>query len=156
MNRLRLAWIMSGLVVLLVVSFINSNVGAVDDFQRHKEKRFRDADVEGPYAFSFDGTVIGIGPIAATGVVIADGRGNITSGVRTLNFNGFVAQQTFTCKYAVNPDGTGSADCALDNPLPGAPAVETFDFALEKKARAFRLIGTTPGFTVLGSGAKQH
>jgi hypothetical protein len=155
MNRLRLALIMSGLMPL-VVGFIDSNAGAIDDTQRHKGRMFRDADVEGPYAFSFDGTLIGVGPIAATGVVVADGKGNITSGVRTLNVNGLVAQQTFTCKYSVNPDGTGSADCAVDNPLPGAPGVETFDFALEDKARAFRLVGTTPGFTVLGSGAKQH
>jgi len=156
MNRLRLALIMSGLITLLVVGFIDSNAGAIDDTQRHNGRMFRDADVEGSYAFSFDGTLIGVGPIAATGVVVADGKGNITSGVRTLNVNGVVAQQTFTCTYSVNPDGTGSADCALDNPLPGAPSVETFDFALEDKARAFRLVGTTDGFTVLGSGAKQH
>jgi hypothetical protein len=87
---------------------------------------------------------------------VADGKGNITSGVRTININGFVAQQTFTCEYSVNPDGTGSAVCLLDNPLPGAPAVETFDFALERRARAFRLLGTTAGITVLGSGAKQQ
>jgi hypothetical protein len=156
MNRLRLPLIMSGLMTLLVVGFTNSNAGAIDDFQRHKGKTFRDADVEGAYAFSFDGTVIGVGPVAATGVVVADGKGNITSGVRSLNFNGFIAQQTFTCKYTVNPDGTGSAVCPLDNPLPGAPDVETFDFALEDRARAFRLLGTTAGITVLGSGAKQH
>lgn len=154
MNRLRLTLILTGLT--LVVGLVNSTATTNDGPQRDKGKTFRNADVEGPYAFSFDGTVIGVGPIAAAGVVVADGRGHITSGVRTLNFNGFVAQQTFTCKYSVNPDGTGSADCALDNPLPAAPAVETFDFALEKKARAFRLIGTTAGFTVLGSGAKQH
>ena len=156
MNRLRVALIMSGLITPLVVGFIDSNAGAIDDTQRHKGRMFRDADVEGPYAFSFDGTVIGAGPVAATGVVVADGRGNITSGVRTLNVNGFVAQQTFTCKYSVNPDGTGSAVCPLDNPLPGAPTVETFDFALEDRARAFRLLGTTAGITVLGSGAKQQ
>jgi hypothetical protein len=156
MNRLRLALIMTGLITPLVVGFIDSDAGAIDDTQRHKEKMFRDADVEGPYAFSFDGTVIGTGPVAATGVVVADGKGNITSGVRTLNVNGFVAQQTFACEYSVNPDGTGSAVCLLDNPLPGAPAVETFDFALERRARAFRLLGTTAGITVLGSGAKQR
>lgn len=88
--------------------------------------------------------------------MVSDGRGNITSGVRTLNLNGTVAQQTFTCTYSVNPDGTGSAVCPLDTPLPGAPAVETFDFALEDRGRAFRLLGTTAGITVLGSGAKQQ
>jgi hypothetical protein len=156
MNSLRLTLIVSGLITPLIVGFIDSNAGAIDDTQRHKGKTFRDADVEGPYAFSFDGTVIGAGPVAATGVVVADGKGNITSGVRTININGFVAQQTFTCEYSVNPDGTGSAVCLLDNPLPGAPAVETFDFALERRARAFRLLGTTAGITVLGSGAKQQ
>jgi hypothetical protein len=156
MNSLRLALIVSGLITAVIVGVSDSNAGASEDSQRHKERIFRDADVEGPYAFSFDGAVIEAGPVAATGVVVADGKGNITSGVRTLNFNGFVAQQTFTCKYSVNPDGTGSAICPLDNPLPGAPTVETFDFALEKRARAFRLLGTTAGITVLGSGAKQH
>jgi hypothetical protein len=156
MKRLRLALLASALITPLVVGLINSGAGAMDGSQSHRGKTFRDADVEGPYAFSFDGTVIGAGPVAATGVVVADGKGNITSGVRSLNFNGFVAQQTFTCTYSVNPDGTGSASCLLNNPLPGAPEVETFDFALEKKARAFRLLGTTVGFTILGSGAKQR
>jgi hypothetical protein len=155
-KRLGLALLVSGLITPFVAGLINSNAGAMDDSQSHREKTFRDADVEGPYAFSFDGTVIGVGPVAATGVVVADGKGNITSGVRSLNFNGSVAQQTFTCTYSVNPDGTGSAICLLDNPLQGAPDVETFDFALEKKARAFRLLGTTAGFTVLGSGTKQR
>jgi hypothetical protein len=156
MNQLWLALIVSGLITPLVVGLINSNAGTIDDSRRHSGKIFQDADVEGPYAFSFEGTVIGAGPVAATGVVVADGKGNITSGVRTLNFNGFVAQQTFSCKYSVNPDGTGSAVCPVDNPLPKAPEVETFDFALENRAKAFRLLGTTAGFTLLGSGAKQH
>lgn len=156
MNRLRLALIVSGLITPLVVGLINSSGGTNDGPQRHKGRIFRDADVEGPYAFSFDGTVIGAGPIAATGVLVADGRGHITSGVRTLNVNGSVAQQTFTCTYSVNPDGTGSAVCPVDDPQPGAPVVETFDFALEDGAKAFRLVGTTAGITVLGSGAKQH
>ena len=156
MNRLRLALLICGLIKPFVVGLIDSNAGTIDSLQIDKGRTFRDSDVEGPYAFSFDGTVIGAGPVAATGVVVADGKGNITSGVRTLNFNGVVAQQTFTCTYSVNPDGTGSALCPLDTPLPGAPAVETFDFALEDRARAFRLLGTTPGITVLGSGAKQR
>jgi hypothetical protein len=96
MNRLRLALLVSGLITPFIVGLINSNAGTIDSLQRDKGRTFRDSDVEGPYAFSFDGTVIGAGPVAATGVVVADGRGNITSGIRTLNFNGTVAQQTFT------------------------------------------------------------
>lgn len=156
MNRLRLAVLVCGVITSFIVGLINSNAGTIDDVQRDKGRTFRDSDVEGPYAFSFDGTVIGAGPVAATGVVVADGKGNITSGVRTLNINGAVVQQTFTCTYSVNPDGTGSAVCPLDTALLGAPDVETFDFVLEDRARAFRLLGTTAGITVLGSGAKQR
>jgi hypothetical protein len=155
MNQSRLAFLVSGLFTILVVGVCNSNAATKDDPQTAKERTFRDADVKGSYAFSFDGTAIGAGPVAASGVVVADGRGNITSGVRTLNFAGTVAQQTFTCTYSVDPNGTGSAVCPLEDPLPGAPAVETFDFVLEDKGRAFRLLGTTAGFTVLGSGVKQ-
>ena len=75
--------------------------------------------------------------------------------MRTVNVNGTAVQQTFTCTYFVNPNGTGSASCSLDNPLPGAPTVETFDFVLEDAGRTFRLIGTTAGITVVGGGTKQ-
>ena len=51
----------------------------------------------------------------------------------------------------MNPDGTGSAECPLDDPLPDFPATEMFDFVLEQHARAFRLVGTTPGVVVLGA-----
>jgi hypothetical protein len=55
----------------------------------------------------------------------------------------------------VNRNGTGSADCSVANPLPGAPSLETFDFALEDGGRAFRLISTTPGFTAVGAGKRE-
>ena len=51
MNPLRLALIVSGLITPLIVGFIHSNAGATDDTQRHKVRIFRDADVEGAYAF---------------------------------------------------------------------------------------------------------
>ena len=110
MNRLRLALLASGLIMPLAVGLIASNAVASDHSEiGGRGKIFTDADVRGSYAFSFQGTIIGVGPAAAAGVVIADGRGNITSGVRTLNVNGFAIRQTFTCSYSVNPDGTGSA-----------------------------------------------
>jgi hypothetical protein len=55
----------------------------------------------------------------------------------------------------VNAKGTGSAVCPLDNPAPGFPPVETFDFVLEEKGKALRFVGTTPGIVVLGSSARQ-
>lgn len=118
-------------------------------------KAFTVKDVKGSYAFSFQGEVIGLGPVAAAGVIRADGRGNITEAVRTISVNGAPVVETFTCTITVNRDGTGAAECPLDDPLPGFPIEETFDFALEDNAKGFRLVGTTPGIVVVGSGRRQ-
>ncbi len=119
------------------------------------DKGFSVQDLRGNYGFSFQGQIVGFGPVAAVGSMSADGEGNITEAVRTISINGVHVTETFTCTLTVNPDGTGSAVCPLDNPAPGAPAVETFDFVLEDKARAFRIVGTTPGIVVVGSGREQ-
>jgi hypothetical protein len=155
MNRQRIVSLMLGLATLLAVGIVITQAGLNDPNQVIiKPRIFTEIDVRGAYAFSFEGTVIQLGPIAAAGVVVADGTGSIIDAVRTVNVNGTSVQQTFTCTYSVNPNGTGSADCPLANPLPGAPIAETFDFVLEDAGRAFRLIGTTPGITVIGSGTR--
>ena len=118
-------------------------------------KEFSVADIKGSYGFSFDGELVGVAPVAATGAFSADGKGNITSAVRTISVGGVPLTETFTCTLTVNPNGTGSAVCPLDQPTPGFPAVETFDFVLEDNKKAFRMVGTTPGAVVLGAGRKQ-
>ena len=164
MNGQRIVSLMLGMTTLLAVALDMPQAASNDPTQVViKPRTFTEMDVRGAYAFSFEGTVIQLGPavamvaapIAAAGVVVADGTGNIIDAVRTLNVNGTAVKQTFTCIYSVNPNGTGSATCALANPLPGAPLAETFDFVLEDAGRAFRLIGTTPGITVAGSGTRQ-
>jgi hypothetical protein len=156
MNRLRILSFVFGLITPYAVGIVTSHAATNDATEIvNRGRNFTEADVRGAYAFSFQGTVIELGPFAATGVVVADGKGNIINAVRTLNVNGIAVQQTFTCTYSVNPNGTGSADCSVANPLPGAPSLETFDFALEDGGRAFRLISTTPGFTAVGAGKKQ-
>lgn len=119
------------------------------------DKVFSEKSVRGSYGFSFQGEIIGVGPVAAIGVLESDGNGNIDPASRTININGVPIQQTFTCTYFVYPEGTGSAVCPLDDPPPGAPAVETFDFVLVNKAKGFQFAGTTPGIVVLGTGTKQ-
>jgi hypothetical protein len=127
--------------------------GVID--QALADRSFSERDVRGPYGFSFEGEIVDVGPVAAVGRFDADGRGNVTNAVRTLSVNGITVIQTFHCTLSVNPDGTGSAECPLDDPLPDFPATETFDFVLEHHARAFRLVGTTPGLVVLGGGQRQ-
>lgn len=120
------------------------------------DRSFSERDVRGPYSFSFHGEIVNVGPVAAIGRLDADGQGNITDAVRTLVVNAEIVVQTFRCTISVNPDGTGSAECPLDDdPLPGFPQTETFDFVLEQHARAFRLVGTTPGVVVSGGGRRQ-
>ena len=119
------------------------------------DKRFTVGDIKGRYAFSFQGQIIGVGPAAATGAMRADGKGAITEAVRTITLNGVPQTETFTCTLVVDPNGTGSAICPLDDPAPGFPAVETFDFALEQNGKGFRFVSTTPGVVVLGTGKTQ-
>ncbi len=119
------------------------------------DKIFTVRDVKGRYVFSFQGELVGAAIIAATGVLNADGRGKITDGVRMITVNGFPSTQTFTCTFVVHPNGTGSADCPSDNPAPGFPPVETYDFVLHDNGKGFRFIGTTAGTVVLGTGKRQ-
>ena len=138
------------LAFFCLLSFISTPLGSA-----LADKGFSVKDVRGNYGFSFQGQIVGVGPVAAVGLITADGKGNITEAVRTISINGVPVTQTFTCSITVESDGTGSAVCPLDDPLPGAPPVETFDFVLEDKARAFRLVGTTPNILGLGSGSEQ-
>jgi hypothetical protein len=138
------------LVFVCILSFLCTPLGSA-----LADKGFSDKDVRGNYGFSFQGQIVGVGPVAAVGRITADGEGNVTEAVRTISINGVPITETFTCTLTVNSDGTGSAVCPLDAPAPGASPVETFDFVLEDKSRAFRLIGTTPGIVVVGSGREQ-
>ncbi|MDH3638126.1 MAG: hypothetical protein OES09_06630, partial [Gammaproteobacteria bacterium] len=91
----------------------------------------------------------------ATGRMRSDGNGKIPEAMRTISVNGVSQTETFTCTLTIDANGTGAAVCRLNNPAPGFPAVETFDFVLEDKGRSFRFIGTPPGIVVLESGLRQ-
>ena len=115
------------------------------------EKGFTTKDIKkGSYAFSFDGQIITVGPVAATGIMVSDGHGNVTEAVRTISVSGVPATQTFTCTYSVNRNGTGSAVCTVDD-----GSVETWDLVVENRARTLRFVSTTPGVVALGVVNKQ-
>ena len=138
------------MVAVIITTMISSSA------QADGRRGFSVKDVKGDYAFYFDGQIVGVGQVAATGAFHADGRGNVTRAVHTISVLGYSRTETFTCTIAVNPNGTGSANCPLDNPAAGAPPEETFDFVLEDNAKAFRMVGTTEGFVVLGGGRRQQ
>jgi len=63
----------------------------------------------GKWAFTDNGTVIGVGPRTAVGVFTLDGKGNLLYGAATSSLNGSVANETFYGTYVVNSDCTGTA-----------------------------------------------
>ena len=81
------------------------------------DEGFTKRDFMGVYAFHLDGVLTSPGtPMvtaydAAVGRFTADGAGNITQGTRSVNANGKNFEETFTCTYNINPDGTGKANC---------------------------------------------
>lgn len=137
---------------------VSGVVNADSDNNKHDSdsNKYSVADVKGTYSFSFDGQVVGVAPVAAIGAIHADGKGNITKAVRTISVGGLAISQTFTCTLIVRADGMGSATCPLHNPAHGFPPVETFNFVIEDDGNAFRMVGTTAGIVVSGSGRRQR
>jgi len=63
------------------------------------------ATLAGKWGFTGTGSLIGIGPVAATGIAAFDGKGNV-SGSQTRSVNGDVADENFAGTYTVNSDCT--------------------------------------------------
>jgi hypothetical protein len=81
--------------------------------QQDPNASFNSAALNGSYSFLLAGSATG-GPIATVGNFVADGNGNVTSGVLDENLNGvpvssvFQAATSNTEKYTVNPNGQGT------------------------------------------------
>jgi len=137
-------------VVFLLAASAGSNAVA--------HRGFDLADVRGRYLFSFDGEIVGAGPVplpvAASGYLVADGNGSIYEARRTISSPFGVVTEAFTCTLTlmVDADGMGSAECELDEAQSGMPSIETFDFVITRDRQSFRFVGTTPGLVVSGSG----
>ena len=125
-------------------------------FALAKDKNGYDlADIRGTYGFKVHGEIIGVGPLVITGYLKMDGNGNIPEAVRTVSVNGLANTQTFTCTFDINPNGTGSVVCPIDNPAPGFPPYETFDFVFWDDTDGFYVVTTLDGVTAVGEGRKQ-
>ena len=147
-----MTWRLGTVVLTLAIAcLMPPNVEAGDG------KSFSLRDVDGPTAFDFDGFVphpiTGIRePAASSGRFIADGRGRLTDGVRTLVIGDFpVLRQTFVCSYVVNPNGTGNADCVVDGVFN-----ETFDFVIVERKKEAYFTSTSPNTILRGRTKRQH
>jgi hypothetical protein len=65
------------------------------------------AGAVGNYGFSDSGTIVGVGPRAAVGLLSFNAAGQIKGQV-TASLNGGISQTTLSGTYTVNPDCTGT------------------------------------------------
>lgn len=71
------------------------------------------AGAAGNWAFTDSGTVIGVGPRTAVGVLTFDGKGNLLNGIATSSLNGSVADETFSGTYTVSSNCTGTLSAGI-------------------------------------------
>ncbi len=98
------------------------------------------------HGYSFNGTVLAFGEIAATGTVSFDGAGNL-SGTYAESVNGTIIQGQFVGSYTVNSDCTGSG--GLMGPLPGSWSA-LVNFVIVNNGKETLLVGASPGTVVIG------
>jgi hypothetical protein len=72
------------------------------------------ATLRGTYMSRAEGTVVGVGPLAAVGWLTYDGKGNVVNGF-TISVNGVISSGTISGPYTVNSDCTGSTNLSGSN-----------------------------------------
>lgn len=105
--------------------------------------------IEGNYAYLVSGTNVGGGPVAAVGLVIADGEGSLTAG-DTVSANGQIIRRMITGTYTVNDDCTGTVTFTDQFGL-----TTHLDFVLSQGYQELNFIQTDPGTVTTGIGRKQ-
>jgi len=148
----------TGIVYLIDVNSARAET-TKEDVTMSQSRQYMEKDLNGPTAFSFDGTVtLSINgtsmavPVSAIGQVNWDGKGKAPNATRTFNFGGAVIlKQVAEGEYQVNPDGTGTARFkvttleVIGTPPPGVELpgtdIETFSFVL-RQDNELQFIGT--------------
>ncbi len=102
------------------------------------DEKCSNASLQGSFGVASTGTIVGVGPLAAVGVVTFDGEGNHV-GFDTISFNGAISRMTFTGTYKVNSDCTGSDT----ETFKGGPTIHR-DFVIVDHGREIRFIVTGP------------
>ena len=97
----------------------------------------------GGWAFSNSGTVFGIGPRVAEGILTLDGAGKVLNGKFSQSLNGIITRGTFSGAYTVNSDCTGALSFAVFDNSGTALFTGTADIAFDDNVRQFRFIFTS-------------
>ena len=99
----------------------------------------------GKYAYTFTGSIVGVGPTTAVGVITINGDGTLST-IDTQSINGVIQRQrALTGTYTINDNCTGTA--TFSSGLTG-------DFVLADEGREIRIVLSTPGTVVSGQARK--
>jgi hypothetical protein len=150
------AWL-SIVFAAVIVLLLGYAIGAADG-------GFSRRSFHGSYALGISGDVIGVGPIAGTGVLVADGEGNLT-GTQTISYGSGPCTFNVAGTYDVNPDGNGSGQLTVSGASGGTICTSgngltvTFSLVLvgggNGVAKTVKLSETSPNYAVLGVGDRQ-
>jgi hypothetical protein len=92
---------------LLVAALVATFVLSMGPLAQAASGKCSLSKLAGTYGLTTTGSIPGIGPVAAVGLMTLDASGNI-SGSQTRSLNGDIADETFTGTATVNSDCTGT------------------------------------------------
>jgi hypothetical protein len=124
---------------------------------------FSEHSFRGSYAVGIIGTVVGVGPVAGTGLLTSDGRGNLV-GTETISYGTGPCALTLNGTYSVNHDGTGTGSVTVTQAVGeslcrgGSGSTVNFSFVLSGSPGAadkIKLSETSEGFAILAQGERQ-
>jgi len=157
---MRAAWrptIWAGLA-LLAAGWVAANSGGI----AFAGPGFTAKSFKGSYALGFSGTDLTIGPIAGTGVLSSDGKGNV-KGTQTIKDGATTCTESLGGTYSVNPDGTGDGSVTVTGTTGSGICqdavgnVITFSLVLWNShgESKIKLSETSPNYVILGEGDRQ-
>jgi hypothetical protein len=147
----------AGIALMVVSPFGDEarSAGLVPTAQAKSVGRCSEHTVRGTYAFALTGSVVDVGPIAASGTTTFDGEGNVSiTGAINTTTSSAVLEGTFTGTYTVNPD-----DCTAFAVVttPGVFGYTDLHFraVIINKGEEVRYLITDPGIVFAGSTVRQ-
>lgn len=105
--------------------------------------------LDGDYAITISGEIVGVGPVSVVGIATFDGSGNITNNVGHIVVNGVqppIDWLTGTGTYVVNANCTGKIHLVFDNGL-----TRDIFIVVARKGHELRGVNAEPGFNAISN-----
>ena len=138
----------------VVVTFLWTMILGPGSYAQSVEDQDKDhactvASLHGSYGYYLSGPLIGLGPVAAVGIVTLDGAGGL-SARDTVSNNGVIGHRNGSGAYTINSNCTGSV--SLTGDFLGFSA--DFTIVPESRGKEFTFIVTTPLTNQAGEAEK--